>query len=58
MRAGQMEEAVRVFEASQLAKDTLGEHIFHSLIANKKVEWDRYRIHVGTFELENYLPWL
>jgi glutamine synthetase len=55
---GTLEEAIRVFEGSQLAKETLGEHIFHSLIANKKVEWDRYRIHVGNFELKNYLPWL
>lgn len=55
---GSLEEAIKVFEGSKLAKDTLGEHIFHSLIANKKVEWDRYRIHVGNFELKNYLPWL
>jgi len=55
---GSLEEAIREFEKSQLAKETLGEHIFHSLIANKKVEWDRYRIHVGNYELEKYLPWL
>jgi glutamine synthetase len=55
---GSLEEAVREFEKSQLARETLGEHIFHSLIANKKVEWDRYRIHVSDFELKNYLPWL
>jgi glutamine synthetase len=41
-----------------LAEETLGQHIFHSLIANKKVEWDRYRIHVSNYELEKYLPWL
>ncbi len=55
---GSLEEAIREFEKSQLAKETLGEHIFHSLIANKKVEWDRYRIHVSNYELEKYLPWL
>ncbi len=55
---GSLEEAVREFETSKLVSETLGEHIFHSLIANKKVEWDRYRIHVSNFELENYLPWL
>jgi glutamine synthetase len=55
---GSLEEAVREFEKSQLARETLGDHIFNSLIANKKVEWDRYRISVSDFELENYLPWL
>jgi glutamine synthetase len=55
---GSLEEAVREFETSKLASEVLGEHIFHSLIVNKKVEWDRYRVHVGDFELKNYLPWL
>jgi glutamine synthetase len=55
---GSLEEAVREFEKSDLARQTLGDHIFDSLIANKKVEWDRYRIRVSDFELENYLPWL
>jgi glutamine synthetase len=55
---GSLEEAVKEFEKSRLAEETLGQHIFHSLIANKKVEWDRYRIHVSNYELEKYLPWL
>jgi len=55
---GSLEEAIREFEKSQLAKEILGEHIFHSLIANKKVEWDQYRVHVGKYELDRYLPWL
>jgi glutamine synthetase len=55
---GSLEEAIRVFEKSELARETLGDHIFGSLIANKKVEWDRYRVHVSKYELEKYLPWL
>jgi glutamine synthetase len=55
---GSLEEAVKEFEKSRLAEETLGQHIFYSLIANKKVEWDRYRIHVSNYELEKYLPWL
>jgi glutamine synthetase len=55
---GSLEEAVREFEKSRFVQETLGDHIFHSLIANKKVEWDRYRIHVSKYELEKYLPWL
>jgi glutamine synthetase len=34
----------------------LGDHVFNSLIANKKFEWDRYRTHVTDFELDRYLP--
>jgi glutamine synthetase len=55
---GSLEEAISEFEKSQLAKEILGEHIFNSLLANKKVEWDQYRVHVSKYELEKYLPWL
>jgi glutamine synthetase len=55
---GSLEEAIREFEKSQLAKEILGEHIFNSLLINKKVEWDQYRVHVSNYELEKYLPWL
>jgi glutamine synthetase len=53
-----LENAIRTFEKSDLMRETLGEHIFNSLIANKLTEWDRYRVHVSQFELENYYPWL
>ena len=55
---GTLEEAISEFEKSQLAREILGEHIFQSLVANKRVEWDQYRIHVSNYELEKYLPWL
>jgi len=55
---GSLEEAIREFEKSQLAKEILGEHIFESLLANKRVEWDQYRIHVSQYELDKYLPFL
>lgn len=53
---GTLEEAICEFEKSELAKETLGEHLFESLIANKKVEWDAYRVHVGQYEISKYLP--
>lgn len=53
---GSLEEAICEFEKSELAKETLGEHIFNSLVANKKVEWDLYRTHVSKYELDKYLP--
>jgi len=48
-------EAVRYMEKSELVKRTLGEHIFHKFIENKKIEWDRYRTHVSKYELDTYL---
>jgi glutamine synthetase len=51
-----LENAIRVFEKSELMQETLGEHISNSLIANKLAEWDRYRVHVSRFEIENYYP--
>jgi len=53
---GSLEEAICLFEKNKLAKETLGEHIFESLIANKKMEWDAYRIHVSQYEVDKYLP--
>lgn len=55
---GTLEEAIAEFEKSELAKEVLGEHIFDSLIANKKEEWDKYRIHVSQYERDKYLPFL
>ncbi len=51
-----LENAIRIFADSALARATLGDHIFESLIANKQVEWDRYRQAVTSFEWEHYLP--
>jgi len=51
-----LENAVKVFEQSELARETLGDHLFESLIANKRVEWDQYRMAVTSFEWEKYLP--
>jgi glutamine synthetase len=49
-------EAIKFFEKSKLARETLGDHIFYKFIENKKIEWDRYRIQVTDYELDNYLP--
>lgn len=53
-----LENAVREFEGSQLARETLGDHIFNALILNKQIEWDSYRIHVSQFETDKYLSML
>ncbi|MEN6466636.1 MAG: glutamine synthetase, partial [Syntrophaceae bacterium] len=43
-------------ENSQLVREALGDHIFNKFVENKKIEWDRYRVHVSEYELEKYLP--
>jgi glutamine synthetase len=47
--------AVEVVEKSDLARKALGDHIVDYFIANKKIEWDRYRTQVHPFELDSYL---
>ena len=53
---GSLDEAIVETEKSELVHEALGDHIFNKFIANKKIECDRYRMHVSQFELKNYLP--
>ena len=53
---GSLFEAIQEMEKSELMRKTLGDHIYNKLIANKKIEWDRFRTHVSKYEIENYLP--
>jgi glutamine synthetase len=53
---GNLFEAIQEVEKSDLVRETLGDHIFSKFIANKKIEWDRYRTHVSKYEIEKYLP--
>jgi glutamine synthetase len=53
---GTLGEAIDKFEHSQLMKDVLGEHIHSFYVANKRKEWDEYRLQVTEWELERYLP--
>jgi len=53
---GNLFEALQEVEKSELVRDTLGDHIFNKFVANKKIEWDRYRTHVSQYEIEKYLP--
>ena len=53
---GNLFEAIKEVEKSELVRETLGDHIFNKFIENKKIEWDSYRTHVSRFEIEKYLP--
>ncbi len=53
---GSLWEAVELAEESDLLRRCLGDHLFHSLLSNKKIEWSDYRRQVTDYELKRYLP--
>ncbi len=53
---GNLFEAIQEVEKSALVRETLGDHIFDKFVENKKIEWDAYRTHVSTYEIDKYLP--
>ncbi|MCZ2109101.1 MAG: glutamine synthetase family protein [Dehalococcoidia bacterium] len=53
---GSLIEAIEAAEGSALLRSALGDHVFESLLKNKRIEWDRYRRHITDFELAEYLP--
>ncbi len=53
-----LENAINLAESSKLVQETLGDHVFSKLIANKRIEWDQYRMHVGNYEIGKYLSLL
>jgi glutamine synthetase len=53
---GSLIEAIEAAEESPFLRSALGDHTFESLVANKRIEWERYRRHVSDFELREYLP--
>jgi len=55
---GSLIEAIQELEKSELVREALGEHVFQHYVENKKVEWERYRKTVTSYEIENYLPLL
>jgi len=53
---GNLYAGILATEKSDLVRRILGDHVFNKFIENKKIEWDRYRIHVSQFEIDSYLP--
>ena len=53
---GSLGEAIDLMEGSELVRECLGEHVFYSLIRNKRAEWDTYRAQVTEYEIKRYLP--
>ncbi|MFH1437654.1 MAG: glutamine synthetase family protein [Pseudomonadota bacterium] len=51
-------EAIREARKSELLRDVLGDHIFEKFIENKYIEWDRYRIQITRWEIDQYFTTL
>jgi len=52
---GSLAEALHELAKDSLIQDALGPHVMHRFTEAKKIEWERYRIQVHPWELEEYL---
>jgi glutamine synthetase len=52
---GNLHDALVEMERSELAAETLGEHVFEFFIRNKRAEWLDYKTQVSQFEVDRYL---
>jgi glutamine synthetase len=52
---GDLDEALRYMEKSDLMKEALGEHIYKHYLETKYQEYQEYRAQVTQWELDNYL---
>ncbi|MBM3138905.1 MAG: glutamine synthetase [Candidatus Rokubacteria bacterium] len=50
-----LEEAIDRFESSALMREALGEHVWSTLVTNKRLEWQAYRSQVTQYEIDRYL---
>jgi glutamine synthetase len=50
-----LREATDAFEASELARDTLGDSLVDLVVRNKRAEWHAYQSTVSAWELERFL---
>ena len=51
-----LDTAITLMENSELAAETLGEHVFDFVLRNKRVEYEAYRSQVTPWELRTSLP--
>jgi glutamine synthetase len=50
-----LREATGAFEASELARDTLGDSLVDLIVRNKRAEWDAFQSTVSAWELRRFL---
>ena len=52
---GTLQEAINALTSDELLCETLGEHILTNYVSGKRKEWDEYRTHVSSWELDRYM---
>ncbi len=52
---GNLYDALQLYKADPLVRETLGDHIFKSYYEFKRKEWDAYRVAVHPWEINEYL---
>jgi len=50
-----LHEAIEELKSDPLIQEALGPHVFSRYVEAKQIEWDRYRIQVHPWEIEEYL---
>ena len=55
---GSLGEAIALAKESKLLRRSLGDHVYHSFIQNKQIEYDQFRKTLTDYELKTYLPLL
>ncbi|MBO5534845.1 MAG: type I glutamate--ammonia ligase, partial [Clostridia bacterium] len=52
---GTLHEAIECLTADKVICEALGEHVLSQYVEGKRKEWDAYRTHVSSWEIERYL---
>ena len=52
---GTLHEAVKCLKADKVICEALGEHVLSQYVEGKEKEWDAYRTHVSSWEIDRYL---
>ncbi|SHJ47234.1 type I glutamate--ammonia ligase [Desulfofundulus thermosubterraneus] len=50
-----LKEALDELERDEVIKEALGPHVYSRFMEAKRIEWDRYRVQVHPWEIEEYL---
>jgi glutamine synthetase len=50
-----LNEAIIVAQSSELARRVLGDALLEKFLANKRIEWENYRMQVHPYELDRYM---
>ena len=52
---GSLKEAVECLKADDVICEALGEHVLSQYVEGKEKEWDAYRTHVSSWEIDRYI---